>query len=722
MRGSSSCSRRWRRSASSAPRRSTPRGSMRGSATSTTRRAPIGDVVHGRARRTCARCSTLRRTGRPTRGCIPEEGRIGDRSPPARAIADLPPRADRRARRPRTSALITRGQRPRNVVPERCTLDRRRRARTTTARARRGLVQEIARRARVRREHGPNAALETRGRAARTAATASRTTTTPSGSRPQALGASRVRAAVRILSGRRGRRERLQRPRPPVRQPRERDDRHPHAGRADRDRGSRAHGRRHARARGRRARGTLSAARAPLGQRDGVGERLDGLVRLEVDGAPCIAYPRLTGEVEIGDVVLVNGRAGELGLGSGGFDVLYANLTRGLQLPVETGAHVMNASLRTGTGRDALRGGGRRGRAERERAGRPARRVSRAHSQLAPGVCGARRSACRIRAARRGSAAGLSLGHCGPKARRLLTTIAVSPSLDGDLQCFTAAAALIHAVGRGAEVVVCAVGPGSSARRPVGPRRARRHRRRQHRIGPRTLPVVAPRDVLRRRAAAPSWPLAPHTRPSRSASGRSARPGRSASSRPTGSRSSRSTPRVGSCLRAPAAGPHGARAGRRSVVLRSCVRGRSPRAYRSSARLRYRPARRADRCPKEIKPQEYRVALTPAGALELVQRGHEVVVEHGRGGRLGLRRRGVLRRRCAAADVKEIWAAAELLLKVKEPIGRSTRGCARGSRSSPTSTSPPTSRSRGRCSTRASPAVAYETVEPPTAACRCSRR
>ena len=34
---------------------------------------------------------------------------------------------------------------------------------------------------------------------------------------------------------------------------------------------------------------------------------------------------------------------------------------------------------------------------------------------------------------------------------------------------------------------------------------------------------------------------------------------------------------------------------------------------------------------KEIKPDEYRVALTPAGARELVQRGHEVLVEVGAG-------------------------------------------------------------------------------------------
>src|SRR3954469_20774946 len=70
-------------------------------------------------------------------------------------------------------------------------------------------------------------------------------------------------------------------------------------------------------------------------------ERMPGLVRLEVDGEPCIAYPRLTGAVAIGDDVLVNVQARELGLGSGGFDVLHANLTRGLGLAPEPGAHVM---------------------------------------------------------------------------------------------------------------------------------------------------------------------------------------------------------------------------------------------------------------------------------------------------------------------------------------------------------------------------------------------
>src|SRR5215218_9259980 len=70
-------------------------------------------------------------------------------------------------------------------------------------------------------------------------------------------------------------------------------------------------------------------------------ERHEGLVRIEVDGVPCVAYPGLTGPVALDDEVLVNVQARELALGSGGFDVLYANLTRGLELPAEEGAHVI---------------------------------------------------------------------------------------------------------------------------------------------------------------------------------------------------------------------------------------------------------------------------------------------------------------------------------------------------------------------------------------------
>jgi hypothetical protein len=55
-------------------------------------------------------------------------------------------------------------------------------------------------------------------------------------------------------------------------------------------------------------------------------------VRLDDGGGarPAVAYPRLTGPVEAGDEVVVNVEAADLGLGSGGFDVVHCNLTRGL--------------------------------------------------------------------------------------------------------------------------------------------------------------------------------------------------------------------------------------------------------------------------------------------------------------------------------------------------------------------------------------------------------
>jgi alanine dehydrogenase len=71
---------------------------------------------------------------------------------------------------------------------------------------------------------------------------------------------------------------------------------------------------------------------------------------------------------------------------------------------------------------------------------------------------------------------------------------------------------------------------------------------------------------------------------------------------------------------------------------------------------------------KEIKSQEYRVALTPAGALELVQRGHDVVVERGAGVGSGFSDDAYAAVGARLVDVEEVWAAPELLLKVKEPI------------------------------------------------------
>ena len=71
---------------------------------------------------------------------------------------------------------------------------------------------------------------------------------------------------------------------------------------------------------------------------------------------------------------------------------------------------------------------------------------------------------------------------------------------------------------------------------------------------------------------------------------------------------------------------------------------------------------------KEIKAQEHRVALTPAGARELVQLGHDVLVEAGAG--LGSAFSDDVYERAGAAlgSVDDVWERSDLLLKVKEPI------------------------------------------------------
>ncbi|HEX6701206.1 MAG TPA: FAD-dependent oxidoreductase, partial [Gaiellaceae bacterium] len=71
---------------------------------------------------------------------------------------------------------------------------------------------------------------------------------------------------------------------------------------------------------------------------------------------------------------------------------------------------------------------------------------------------------------------------------------------------------------------------------------------------------------------------------------------------------------------------------------------------------------------KEIKQDEYRVALTPAGALELVQHGHDVVVEAGAGAGSAFADDAYAVVGATIASTDDVWGEAELLLKVKEPI------------------------------------------------------
>ncbi len=71
---------------------------------------------------------------------------------------------------------------------------------------------------------------------------------------------------------------------------------------------------------------------------------------------------------------------------------------------------------------------------------------------------------------------------------------------------------------------------------------------------------------------------------------------------------------------------------------------------------------------KEIKTDEYRVALTPAGALELVRHGHEVMIETGAGAGSAFPDEAYERVGARIGTVDDVWGDSELLLKVKEPI------------------------------------------------------
>src|SRR5438270_506025 len=71
---------------------------------------------------------------------------------------------------------------------------------------------------------------------------------------------------------------------------------------------------------------------------------------------------------------------------------------------------------------------------------------------------------------------------------------------------------------------------------------------------------------------------------------------------------------------------------------------------------------------KEIKTDEYRVALTPAGARELVQRGHDVLVETAAGNGSSFPDAAYEAVGSRICSVDDVWGEAELLLKVKEPV------------------------------------------------------
>ena len=189
-------------------------------------------------------------------------------------------------------------------------------------------------------------------------------------------------------------------------------------------------------------------------------EEHEELVRLEVDGAPCVAYPQLTGQVALDDDVLVNVQARELGLGSGGFDVLHANLTRGLDLPATAGAHVMKLPY-TSLQAAALHAEEGTSLAD-DLGGMPVVCCS-LHSQVAP-VCAGLGGELRVAYVQTpGGALPLPLSDAvrAVRARGLLaTTVSAGACFGGDRESVGVASALAWAVEAGHDAVVCAIGPG----------------------------------------------------------------------------------------------------------------------------------------------------------------------------------------------------------------------------------------------------------------------
>ena len=185
---------------------------------------------------------------------------------------------------------------------------------------------------------------------------------------------------------------------------------------------------------------------------------------VEVDGArrPAIADVELVGWCAAGDDVVVNTAAADLGLGSGGFDVVHVNLTRGLGGAGAEGAHVMKLNY------TSLQHAVHPVEGEELRIplDRPAA-VFGLHGQLAPIAWAFARARSGSRLGYVQTAGGaLPGGHSRVvrdlRERGLLAGhITAGPAFGGEAEAITTAGAIHHAVAdRGWDAVVCGPGPG----------------------------------------------------------------------------------------------------------------------------------------------------------------------------------------------------------------------------------------------------------------------
>jgi hypothetical protein len=167
----------------------------------------------------------------------------------------------------------------------------------------------------------------------------------------------------------------------------------------------------------------------------------------------------VTGPVALGDEVVVNVQARELELGSGGFDVLYANLTRGLELAAAPEAHVMKVPYTPL--QFAVRHAEEDAAAVSELDGMPVVCCS-LHSQLAP-ACAALEGLGVAYVQVPGGALPVPLSDTVRALREralVKATASVGACFGGDVECVTAASALSWAAQQAMDAVVVALGPG----------------------------------------------------------------------------------------------------------------------------------------------------------------------------------------------------------------------------------------------------------------------
>jgi len=187
-------------------------------------------------------------------------------------------------------------------------------------------------------------------------------------------------------------------------------------------------------------------------------------LEVEVAGErrPAVSYGRMTGAIELGDEVIVNVAARDLGLGSGGFDIVHVNLTRGLDGEGEPGAHVMK--LNYSSLQHAIEPLEERAPALAGGLDRPVAVIA-LHGQLACVAWAASRSAPGARIGYVQTAGGSLQGQQSRTVRRLLDAgllaghVAAAPAFDADDEAITVTGGL-HAGLTALGWDACIAGPG----------------------------------------------------------------------------------------------------------------------------------------------------------------------------------------------------------------------------------------------------------------------